>query len=172
MRRMFLTLATVFALAAAAAPADAQFNFGLQGAVITGVDDQSATVPGTSDLNNTVGLGLRVSLQPPVSPIGLVGQYNYYFPEGDSYDYSTYSLAAQFQLSIPVITPYAIGGWQWRRTSLGGTSGTESGAMLGVGVQLNLGISIFLEGNYEFHDEVTPDLDNNPFVIKGGISIG
>ena len=46
--------------------------------------------------------------------------------------------------------------------------------MLGVGVQLNLGISLFLEANWEFHDEVTgmPDFDNDPIVIKGGITVG
>ena len=172
MRRMRLTLSTMFALVALAAPLDAQFNFGVQGAIIGGVDDLSTILPGEPDLNSTVGLGARLGFQPPLSPIGLVGQGVYYFPDGDGNNYSTYSLAAQFRLSIPVISPYAIGGWQWRRTSLGGTSGTESGAMLGVGVQLNFGISVFLEGNYEFHEEVAPDLDNNPFVIKGGISIG
>ncbi len=174
MRRSFLTLATAFALVALAAPADAQFSFGAQGAVITGVDDLGTITPGAPDLSNTYGLGARVVFQAPVLPIGLVAQGTYYFPDADDFDYGTASLAARFRLSTPVISPYGLGGWQWRRTSTGGTSNTESGAMLGVGVELNLGISLFLEGTYEFTEELTgnPDFDNNAIVIKGGIMFG
>ena len=174
MRRMLLTLSTVFALVALAAPADAQFKFGAQGAVITGVDDQSTILPGAPDLNGVFGVGARLAVQPPLSPLGLVGQGVYYFPDADDYGYMTYSIAAQLRMSTPVISPYVLGGWQWRRTSTGGTSATESGAMVGVGVQLNFGLALFLEGIFEFHDEVTstPEFDNSPFVIKGGIIFG
>jgi hypothetical protein len=174
MRRSFLTLATTFVLVALAAPADAQFSFGGQGAVITGVDDLGTISPGAPDLNNTFGFGARAVFQAPVLPIGLVAQGIYYFPDADDYDYRTYGLAARFRLSIPVISPYALGGWQWRRVSTGGASNTESGAMFGVGVELNLGISLFLEGTYEFTEELpgNPDFSNSPIVIKGGIMFG
>ncbi len=91
MRVMLLTLSTVFALVALPAPADAQFNFSAQGALITSVDTLSS-------LSNAFG----------------------------------------------------------------------------VGVELNLGVSLFLEANWEFHDEdpTMPDFDNNPIVIKGGITFG
>jgi len=97
----------------------------------------------------------------------------YYFPDGDL-SYMTYSLAAQLRLPLPVISPYAIGGWQFRRASAGGTSSTESGLMVGAGVQLNLGLSLFLEGTLELNEEISgaPDFDNNPIVIKGGIMLG
>ena len=77
-------------------------------------------------------------------------------------------------MSTLLISPYALGGWQWRQTSSGGTSSTENGAMLGVGVQLNFVVSLFLEANFEFHEEAarTTDFDNNPIVIKGGIIFG
>ena len=171
---MLLILSTVFALVALAAPADAQFKFGAQGAVITRFDDQSTILPGAPDLNDTFGVGVRAAVQPPLSPLGVVAQGVYYFPDADDYDYMTYSLAARLQASIPLLSPYVLGGWQWRRTSTGGTSNTESGAMVGVGVQLTFGFALFLEGNWEFHDEVSgmPDFDNNPFVIKGGIIFG
>ena len=174
MRHMLLTISTVFALVALTAPADAQFNIGAQGAVISGVGDLSTVSPGAPDLNNTYGLGARVGLQPPLSPIGVVGQGVYYFPDAADYSYSTYSLAARLRLSTPLLSPYVLGGWQWRRASSGGTSNTESGAMFGVGVQLNFVVSLFLEGNFEFHEEVagTTDFDNNPIVIKGGIIFG
>ena len=167
MRRMLLTLSTVFALVALAAPVDAQFNFGAQGAVITGVDD-------LNNLSNTYGLGARVGFQAPLLPIGVLGQGVYYFPDAADFSYSTYSLAASFRISTPMISPYGLGGWQWRRTSTGGASNTENGAMIGVGVELNLGVSLFLEGTYEFTEELTgnPDFDNNPIVIKGGIIFG
>ena len=174
MRRMLLTLSTVFALVALAAPADAQFNFGAQGAVITSVDDLSAVVSGAAELSGTFGLGARTAFQPPVLPIGVVAQGTYYFTDSVDYDYLTYSLAARFRISTPVVSPYALGGWQWRRTSTGGTSSTEKGAIFGVGVQLNLGVSLFLEGIYEFNEELTgvPDFDTDPIVIKGGIMFG
>ncbi len=46
--------------------------------------------------------------------------------------------------------------------------------MFGLGVQLNLGVSLFLEGVYEFNDELTgfPNFDTDPIVIEGGILIG
>jgi hypothetical protein len=169
---MPLIIATTFVLAAFAAPADAQFSFGAQGAVITGVDDLSTILPGEPDLNSTFGFGARAVFQAPVLPIGLVAQGTYYFPDAD--DYRTYGLAARFRLSTPLISPYGLGGWQWRRTSTGGTSNTENGAMIGVGVELNLGVSLFLEGTYEFTEELpgNPDFDNQPIVIKGGIMFG
>ena len=171
---MLLTISTVLALVALAAPADAQFKIGAQGAVISGVDSLSTIVPGAANLNNTFGLGARVAFEPPLSPIGVVGQGVYYFTDAADYSYSTYSLAARLRLSTRLVSPYALGGWQWRRTSSGGTRNTESGAMFGVGVQLNFVVSLFLEGNFEFHEEVagTTDFDNNPIVIKGGIIFG
>ena len=167
MRRMLLTLSTVIALVALAAPVDAQFNFGAQGALITSVDT-------LSNLSNTYGLGARVGFQAPLLPIGVLGQGVYYFPDAADYSYSTYSLAASFRISTPIISPYALGGWQWRRTTSAGTTSRKNGAMFGVGVELNFGVSLFLEANFEFHEEVPgmPDLDNNPIVIKGGITFG
>ena len=175
MRRLLLTLTVAVASAALAQPASAQLplKFGVQGAVMTGLEDISGTVPaGASDLNGTFGLGARVALQPPLLPVGVVGQGVYYFPEGDG-SYLTYSLAAQLRLPLPMLSPYAIGGWQWRRTS-NGESNTENGLMIGGGVQLDLGVSLFLEGTFEFNDEIegAPDFDNNPFVIKGGVLLG
>ena len=168
MRRLLLTLTVAGALVALAQPADAQLKFGVQGAVLTGLEDLSAT-PGAIDLNSTFGLGARAALQPPLLPIGLVGQGVYYFPEGDG-SYSTYSLAAQLRLPTPLVSPYAIGGWQWRRSE----GSTETGPMLGVGVQVNVALALFLEVTFEFNDEImaAPDFDNSPIVIKGGLMFG
>ena len=168
MRRLILVLSVAVACVAVAQPVDAQLKYGLQGALMTALDEVTAG----PDLNGTIGIGPRVALQPPLLPIGVVGQGVYYFPEGDG-SYMTYSLAAQLRLPLPVFNPYAIGGWQWRRSS-NGTSETVNGAMIGVGVQLNLAVSVFLEGSFEFNDEVTgvPDFDNNPIVIKGGVLLG
>ena len=46
--------------------------------------------------------------------------------------------------------------------------------MLGLGVEFNLGVSLFLEASWEFNEELTamPDFDNDPIVIKGGITFG
>ena len=172
MRRLLQILCVAAALVALAQPAEAQFKFGLQGAVMTGLEDVS-NIPTATDYNGTFGVGPRVAFQPPLLPIGVVGQGVYYFPEGDE-SYMTYSLAAQLRLPLPMVNPYAIGGWQWRRTSLDDLSNTENGPMVGIGVQLNLPVAVFLEGTFEFNDEIeaAPDFDNNPIVIKGGVMLG
>ena len=84
------------------------------------------------------------------------------------------SIAAQLRLPAPVISPYVLGGWQIRRSEERGISSDESGPLVGIGVQLNFGLSLFLEGTMEFRDEITgtPDIDTDPIVIKGGILIG
>ncbi len=87
MRRMLLTLSAVFALVALAAPADAQFKFGAQGAVITSVDDLGTFVSGAAKLSGTFGLGARTAFQPPALPIGVVAQGVYYFTDAADYDY-------------------------------------------------------------------------------------
>jgi len=169
MRRLLLTLTVAVASVALAQPASSQIpiKFGVQGAMMTAVSDVPA-------LDGTFGLGARVALQPPVLPIGVVGQFNYYFPDCTDCGYQTYSLAAQLRLPLPMVSPYAIGGWQWRRTSAGSISDTADGPMVGIGVQLNLGLAIFLEGSMEFNDvpDGVPDFDNDPIVIKGGVLLG
>lgn len=175
MRRLLLTFSVALACMALAQPVDAQVKFGAQASVMTGLEDLSGTTMENFDLNGTFGLGGRVAFQPPLLPVGAVAQGVYYFPSGDDFSYMTYSLAAQLRLPLPVVSPYAIGGWQWRRSSVADfPSTTESGPMVGVGVQLNLGVSLFLEGGFEFNDEVStaPDFDNNPIVIQGGILFG
>lgn len=172
MRRLFLILSVAILGATLAQPAQAQLKYGVQGSVMTGLEDVSA-IPGATSLSGTFGIGARAALQPPVLPVGVIAQGTYYFPEGDG-GYQTYSLAGQVRLPLPMVSPYAVGGWQWRRTSLGDFSNTDSGPMVGVGVQLNLGVSLFLESTFEFNEEITgaPDFDNNPIVIQGGVLLG
>jgi hypothetical protein len=165
MRRLILTLSVAVACVAVAQPVEAQLKYGLQGALLTGLEELNT-------LDGTIGIGPRVALQPPLLPIGVVGQGVYYFPEGDL-GYMTYSLAAQLRLPLPMINPYVIGGWQWRRASLNDVSNTESGAMLGVGVQLNLAVALFLEGTMEFNEAPSANIDaDNSIVIKGGVLLG
>ena len=170
MRRLLLTLTVAVASVALAQPASAQLplKFGVQAGMQTSVDSLTS-------LDNTFGLGARVALQPPVLPVGLVAQGLYYFPDCDDCSYLTYSIAAQLRLPLPMLSPYAIGGWQFRRTGSGDMSDTADGLMVGLGVQLNLGLSLFLEGTMEFNETPTgfpDDFDNDPIVIKGGILFG
>lgn len=172
MRRSILLFSVAAAWLTLAQPTHAQLKYGVEGVVMTGLQDLSTQTPAVPSLNNTFGLGARVALQPPLLPIGAVAQGVYYFPEGD-WSYMTYSLAAQLRLPLPVLSPYAIGGWQWRRTSLADVAGTESGAMVGLGVQLNLGVALFVEGSVEFNDEIAPGVSpDNSIVIKGGVLLG
>ena len=171
MRRLLLSASVAAAVLAVAQPLEAQFTFGAQGAMITSFDE----ISGGPNLNNKFGIGPRVVFSPPALPIGFVGQGVYYFPDDAGFDfgYLTYSLAATFSLPFPTVSPYAIGGWQWRRFSGDFIDETQNGAMLGIGVTFNLGVSLFLEGSYEFGDDIeAPDFDNDPLVIKAGIMFG
>jgi hypothetical protein len=163
MRRSILTMVAV-ALVASARPTEAQLSYGLQGALLTGIEDET--------LDGTFGIGPRVGFTLPAVPIGAVGQGVYYFPEGEG-SYMTYGLSALVRLPLPVVSPYAIGGWQWRRSSANDQSETQSGAAIGVGVQVNFGVSLFLEGTMEFNDEPAPNADpDHSIVIQGGVLLG
>lgn len=176
---MLMRLATwifgaVFALAAWAAPTEAQVKLGVQATTLTSIDDAGS---GTLD-SGTFGLGARAMIDPPLSPISGFVSGTYYFP-GDDLNYWTATAAAQIRAPLPVVKPYALVGWQLRRTSfdspLADDSSTDNGPVLGAGVQFDLGVSLFIEGTYEFTDG--GDLggvafDDDPIVIKGGIMLG
>jgi len=171
MRRLFLTASLALACATVAQPAEAQVSFGAQGAMITMLDE-------ATDMNGTFGIGPRVQISPPMPglplAIGIVGQGVYYFPEGDGFNFMTYGLGAKVGLSTPMLSPYVIGGWQWRRASVDGFDAvTESGATVGVGVGLGM-IPVFIEAQMEFNedDPSVPDVDNDPIVIQAGVLVG
>jgi hypothetical protein len=170
MRRLLLTASLALVGATLAQPVDAQVSFGAQGAYITGLEE----ITGGGDLNGTIGIGARAMFSPPIPALslGLVGQGVYYFPEGDG-SYMTYGLGAKFGLSFPMVSPYAIGGWQWRRSESGGVTSTENGLTAGVGVQLGM-VPVFVEATMEFNDEIpsAPDFDVNPLVLQAGVMIG
>ena len=172
MRRLLITASLALICATVAQPAEAQVSFGVQGALLTGLEEVEA---GESLDNGTFGLGGRVEFSPPIPTLnlGLVGQGVWYFPDAD-FDYITYGLGAKVGLSTPVLSPYVIGGWQWRRVSVEDLdSATEDGPTLGVGVELGM-IPVFLEATFEFNDEdeIDSDLDNDPMVIQAGVLIG
>jgi len=171
MRRLLMTASVALACATVAQPVDAQFSFGAQGALMTGVEEVQA-----GDMNGTMGLGARVQVSPPIPvlSIGVVGQGVYYFPDDAVLDnYMTYGLGAKLGFSFPLVSPYIIGGWQWRRAEAGGVTDTESGGTFGGGVQLGM-IPVFLEATIEFNDEIptAQNFDVNPLVIQAGFMFG
>mgnify|MGYP003395132007 CR=1 FL=1 len=172
MRRLILTASVAVACATLAQPVDAQFQFGPQAAYMTGLGE----IQGGGDLNGTMGVGGRVQFSPPIPSlsIGVVGQGVYYFPDcgGGDCSYMTYGLGAKLGLAFPMISPYVIGGWQWRRSG-NGTTNTETGATVGLGVALGM-VPVFVEATMEFNEEITaaPDYDNNPLVIQAGVLLG
>jgi hypothetical protein len=173
MRRSLLVLGSAFALAVAASPVSAQFKVGIHGAALTGL--QTVITAGTTatiaDANATYGLGARLMLDPPLFPVAVVGSATYYFPEGDG-SYYEGTLAGQLRLPLPIVKPYVTGGYQVKKAS-GGDS--DTGFMAGIGLQLDFMMSFFLEGTFEFNEDVTVGtaaLDTTPLVIKGGIMFG
>lgn len=171
MRRLMTASLALVGLAIAQ-PVDAQLGlqFGPQVAYMTGLEDLSGT-PGAVDFNGTFGAGARVIASPtlPMLSIAIVGQGIYYFPPDGADSYMTYGLGGRFGFSLPLLTPYVIGGYQWRRSD----GDTETGFTAGAGVQLGM-IPVFVEATMEFNDEIptAPDFDNNPLVLQAGVLLG
>ena len=82
-------------------------------------------------------------------------------------------LAGQLRLPLPLIRPYALAGWQLRDFK---GAGGESGPVVGLGVQLDLGVSLFLEGALELAADLELSgleaIGRNRLVIKGGALLG
>ena len=140
---------------------------------MTGLEE----VAGGGDLNGTMGVGGRVQFSPPIPvlSIAIVGQGVYYLPDCGGVDcsYMTYGLGGKFGLGLPLISPYVIAGYQWRRDTTVGTQTIEKGFTAGAGVQLGM-VPIFLEATMEFNDEIptATNFDVNPLVIQAGILFG
>ena len=173
MRRFLFALGVTAAVAISANPVDAQLKYGVQGAIITGLDEVIVAGSDVNSINGTFGLGARVMLDPPLFPLGVIGSATYYFVEEGAPSYWTGTLAAQLRLPLPIVKPYVLGGWQVRNTE--GADG-ESGPVVGLGVQLGLGVSLFLEGTFELADDIEitglEAIDRNRIVIKGGALLG
>lgn len=177
MRRFLFALSSVLALVVMTNPVDAQMKFGVHGAAIRGLDEviiagQSVGVP-----SGTYGAGGRAMLSPPLFPLALVGSGTYYFADGDRSVW-TATLAAQLRIPLPIIKPYVTAGYQIRPKDVADNS--QNGLMVGAGVQLDLGLSLFLEGGFEIGKEIPAAdvaglidaLDTNRVVIKGGLMFG
>lgn len=177
MRRVLLTLSAALVLAVFTNPVDAQLKFGAHGAMITGLDQVLVNGTDVNAIDGTVGIGGRVMLDPPLFPLAVVGSYTKYFPDGDGSAW-TGTLAAQLRIPLPIVKPYVTGGWQMRPEVVDGVS--ANGPMVGLGVQVDLGLSLFLEGTFELSSELDPAdlpglaaaLDQNRIVIKGGLMFG
>ena len=173
MRRLSLAASVALVCATMAQPAMAQFKFGAQGAFMTELDEIEKEPEG--DLEGTFGIGPRVEFSPtiPSFQLGIVGQGVYYFP-GDDLNYLTYGVGAKVGFATPIVSPYVIGGWQWRRTGADDfDSVTEDGPMLGVGLGIGT-LPVFIEATFEFNDDddIGDDLDNDPLVFQAGVLIG
>ena len=165
MARFVSVLGAVLGLAVLANPVDAQLNYGIQGAMITSLEEAGA-------LDGRFGVGGRVGFNAPLLPIGVYGSGTYYFPDDTvvpDLKYYTLSLGAKVGIPLVVVQPYLVGGWQWRTSKVGDLdSSTENGAFLGVDVGFS---RLFVEGSVEFNDEI-PSVDTTPIVIKAGFLLG
>jgi hypothetical protein len=167
MRGALLSLAAVTAFFLGANPAAAQLSIGVHGAALTSIDELTT---GTVDLASAYGVGGRVVLGAPLFPISLVGAAEYYFTDCGTLGCSLWTAEAGVNLGLPLPTvkPYVHAGVQ-RRTD---QDGSVTGFVAGIGVQLNFGVSLFVEGLVEFVDLPTglpADTDVSPLVIKAGI---
>lgn len=168
-RLLFVFGLTAMALAS---PVDAQLKFGAQGAIITGLDEVIVAGTDINSIDGTLGVGARVMFDPPLFPLGVIGTTTYY-RNGDGPSYWTATAAAQLRIPLPIVKPYALGGWQLRKHD-----GVEdaSGPVVGAGIQVDFGATIFLEGTFELADDIEITgfdvIDRDRIVIKGGLLLG
>ena len=176
MRRMMFVFGATLAFAVMANPVDAQIKFGVHGDYIAGGFSDIADTDG--DLSGDFGLGGRLAFSPPALPISVYGDATYFFPSCDAADcsYWTAQLGGQLGLPLPALRPYILGGWQWQSFDLdlqGFESSTNNHPFVGVGVELNILMGLFLEGQWEFTDDFEDtDFSVTPFVIKAGVNFG
>ena len=171
MRRVLLTLSALLLMVVLVNPVDAQIKFGAHGAVITGLDEVLVAGQNVAVPSGTFGLGGRAMLDPPLLPIALVASGTYYFADGDE-SLWTGTLAGQLRIPLPIIKPYVTAGYQLRPND-------ASGFMVGAGLQLDLVVSLFLEGGFELGDDIDFSALGGPaaystsrLVIKGGLMFG
>lgn len=178
MRRMMFVFGAALALGVVASPASAQIKFGVHGDYIAGGFSDFENPDG--DLSGDFGIGGRLAFSPPMLPIAVYSDVTYFFPSCDAADcsYWTAGIGGQLGLPLPVIRPYILGGWQWQSFSLdldGFESSTNNHPFFGVGVELNMLAGLFVEGQWEFPDDVeglTENFSARPFVLKAGILFG
>lgn len=100
------------------------------------------------------GLGARLALQLP-GGFRLAGSGDWFFPECDGgCRYVAASLDLHVPLTpLPLVTPYGVAGWSWRRSDLGDDVATQVEKGLGVGLGLRVGsaeLALYAEARYEF----------------------
>lgn len=176
MKRFMSVLGALVALVVATHPADAQLKFGVHGATIATAEEVLLAGENVNIPSGTYGVGGRAMIAAPLLPIALVGSYTKYFPdEGELW---TATVAAQLRLPLPVLKPYVMGGYQLRPEDVAGNA--QNGLMVGAGLQLDFGVSLFLEGGFELGSEIDPAdvvglaqaVDTNRIVLKGGLLFG
>jgi len=173
---MLLTLGTVLAMVVLVNPVDAQIKFGAHGAMITGLDEVIFAGQNIAPPSGEVGVGARAMLDPPLLPVALVASGTYYFTDSDESVW-TGTLAGQLRIPLPIIKPYVTAGYQVRPKDAADNS--TNGFMVGAGLQLDLALSLFLEGGLELGDEIdlsalggSAAYDTSRIVIKGGLMFG
>lgn len=100
------------------------------------------------------GVGVRLSLGSPL-PVRLAATGDWFFPQCDGRcRYQAANLDVHVPLlPVPLLNPYALGGYSWRRVEPADATSavTERGVGLGLGVRLGgSGFGLYLEARYEF----------------------
>jgi hypothetical protein len=100
------------------------------------------------------GLGVRLGLGSPM-PVKMVVSGDWFLPRCDGRcGYQAASLDVHLPLApVPLLAPYAVGGYTWRRLQLpdGLEPITERGIGLGLGLRLGVpDFGLYVETRYEF----------------------
>ena len=166
----FLRLATLPLLLASglllsAEAAEAQyFRFGAHVPLAT-------SLGGGDDLTGSSwGLGGRVGLEVPLFPLAAWGTFDYMFPSGDGTSYQNYGIDVNLRLPIPLLQPYAAGGYQARRFDDGEVSDVYHGWTVGAGIRFSFIVNAFLEAKREFYgDEQELVGDDDQWMVRLGL---
>ena len=161
MRRPMLALALLAAATLLPAPAQGQFFIGGHGSF-------------TDYQGGGGGGGIRAGLDLPVLPLDIMGATDWFSmtcDEGqDGCSLWGATLDVNLRLPIPIVRPYLTGGLSYRSAKQGGELGDLSGtgANIGVGVDVNIVVRLFLDWRYEFFSEDEKALEGS--VARLGIN--
>ncbi|MEJ2539566.1 MAG: outer membrane beta-barrel protein [Gemmatimonadota bacterium] len=165
-RRAALPLLAATALFIAPGTAQAQiFGFGVHVPIATDLGG------GDNLKDSSFGIGGRIGAEIPLFPLSIWGVADYMFPDGDGTSYQNFGVDINLRLPIPLLQPYATGGYQARRFDDGEVSDIYNGFTLGGGVRFSFIVNAFLEARHEFYgdDEVRVG-DDNQWLIRVGLT--
>lgn len=169
MRRVFVG-GLLIALTTLLAPGSAQAQIDL-GAQLS----YNGEPAGAEGLDGAFGLGARVGVGLPLVGLGVMGSFDYFFPDCDPLDCTFWDLSGNVTYTLPsvAVNPYFGGGVALQSFEVDDTPDVEGGSEEEVGFNLLAGVKVgaMMPVNLfgELKYQIFGDPFDNQFVISAGI---